>query len=122
MYEVSVSALFAAAAAAAAVRYGESEGYPERVMLIYDGLHYDAMAVAAFEGAPEELDITVAQVRDVMLVREAMLVISSCCCVHGSGSVCGGAKGAGSHSGAGLIRVTCVHVCRVSLVTCLHYW
>eukprot|EP00883_Tetradesmus_obliquus_P014352 jgi/Sobl393_1/7395/SZX61668.1 len=42
-------------------RYGESEGYAERVLLIYDGLHYDAMAVAAFEGAPEELDITVLQ-------------------------------------------------------------
>lgn len=44
------------------LRYGESEGYAERVLLIYDGLHYDAMAVAAFEGAPEELDITVLQV------------------------------------------------------------
>jgi ubiquitin thioesterase OTU1 len=33
-------------------------------MLIYDGLHYDAMAVAAFEGAPEDLDITVVQVRE----------------------------------------------------------
>lgn len=28
-------------------------------MLIYDGLHYDALAVGAFEGAPEDLDITV---------------------------------------------------------------
>ena len=28
-------------------------------MLIYDGLHYDALAVAAFEGAPEELDMTI---------------------------------------------------------------
>lgn len=28
-------------------------------MLIYDGLHYDALAVAAFEGAPEQLDVTV---------------------------------------------------------------
>lgn len=33
-------------------------GYSERVLLIYDGLHYDALAVAAFEGAPEELDVT----------------------------------------------------------------
>lgn len=31
-------------------------------MLIYDGLHYDSLAVAAFEGAPEDLDITVLQV------------------------------------------------------------
>lgn len=28
-------------------------------MLIYDGLHYDALAVAAFENAPEELDATI---------------------------------------------------------------
>jgi ubiquitin thioesterase OTU1 len=27
-------------------------------MVLYDGLHYDALAVAAFEGAPEELDVT----------------------------------------------------------------
>jgi hypothetical protein len=33
-------------------------GHTERAMLIYDGLHYDALAVSAFEGAPEELDIT----------------------------------------------------------------
>lgn len=26
--------------------YGQGEGYRERVMLIYDGLHYDALAVA----------------------------------------------------------------------------
>lgn len=43
-------------------RYGEQEGYEDRVMLIYDGLHYDALAVAAFDGAPEDLDITVLQV------------------------------------------------------------
>mmetsp|Transcript_4602 Transcript_4602/g.12813 ORF Transcript_4602/g.12813 Transcript_4602/m.12813 type:complete len:411 (-) Transcript_4602:78-1310(-) len=39
--------------------YGEGNGYDERVMVIYDGLHYDAMAMAAFEGAPEELDMTI---------------------------------------------------------------
>ena len=26
--------------------YGSGEGYQERVMLIYDGLHYDALALA----------------------------------------------------------------------------
>ncbi|CAK0785142.1 hypothetical protein CVIRNUC_008348 [Coccomyxa viridis] len=39
--------------------YGQDEDYSERVMLIYDGLHYDALAVAAFDKAPEEVDITV---------------------------------------------------------------
>ncbi|RVW99528.1 Ubiquitin thioesterase OTU1 [Vitis vinifera] len=65
--------------------YGQEAGYDERVMLIYDGLHYDALAVASkftigkgcyggpdysgtqagfssmspFDGAPEEFDQTV---------------------------------------------------------------
>ena len=26
--------------------YGQEHGYSERVMLLYDGLHYDAMALA----------------------------------------------------------------------------
>ena len=26
--------------------YGQDEGHSERVMLVYDGLHYDALAVA----------------------------------------------------------------------------
>ncbi|KDO62678.1 hypothetical protein CISIN_1g0286611mg, partial [Citrus sinensis] len=28
-------------------------------MLIYDGLHYDALAISPFEGAPEEFDQTI---------------------------------------------------------------
>lgn len=43
-------------------RYGEQDAYSERVMLIYDGLHYDSLAVAAFDGAPDDLDITILQV------------------------------------------------------------
>lgn len=39
--------------------YGQDAGYAERAMLIYDGLHYDALAVSMFEGAPEDLDITI---------------------------------------------------------------
>ncbi|GAX79038.1 hypothetical protein CEUSTIGMA_g6478.t1 [Chlamydomonas eustigma] len=39
--------------------YGADAGYAERVMLLYDGLHYDAMAVAAFRDAPEDLDVTI---------------------------------------------------------------
>lgn len=41
--------------------YGQADGYTERALLLYDGLHYDAMAQTAFEGAPEELDITIFQ-------------------------------------------------------------
>ncbi|KAK9856813.1 hypothetical protein WJX84_002815 [Apatococcus fuscideae] len=37
--------------------YGQDGGYGQQALLLYDGLHYDAMAVAAFDGAPKELDI-----------------------------------------------------------------
>jgi hypothetical protein len=33
-------------------------------MLAYDGLHYDALAVEAFRGAPEEVDITLFSTTD----------------------------------------------------------
>ncbi|MEW5306650.1 MAG: hypothetical protein WDW36_009102 [Sanguina aurantia] len=39
--------------------YGQDAGYTEQVMLLYDGLHYDALAVSAFEGAPETFDVTI---------------------------------------------------------------
>ncbi|KAM0896897.1 hypothetical protein ACQ4PT_022895 [Festuca glaucescens] len=38
--------------------YGQEKNYGERAMLIYDGLHYDALAMSPFEGAPEEFDQT----------------------------------------------------------------
>uniref|UniRef100_A0A7C9CMC8 Ubiquitin thioesterase OTU n=1 Tax=Opuntia streptacantha TaxID=393608 RepID=A0A7C9CMC8_OPUST len=43
--------------------YGQDRNYNERVMLIYDGLHYDALAMSPFEGAPEEFDQTIFAVR-----------------------------------------------------------
>jgi hypothetical protein len=39
--------------------YGQGTGLSERGMLIYDGLHYDALALAPCSGAPEETDITI---------------------------------------------------------------
>ncbi|XP_072954354.1 OVARIAN TUMOR DOMAIN-containing deubiquitinating enzyme 2 [Typha angustifolia] len=39
--------------------YGQGKKYDERVMLLYDGLHYDALAMSPFEGAPEEFDQTI---------------------------------------------------------------
>ncbi|KAL0286452.1 UNVERIFIED_CONTAM: OVARIAN TUMOR DOMAIN-containing deubiquitinating enzyme 2 [Sesamum angustifolium] len=39
--------------------YGQEKNFAERVMLIYDGLHYDALAMSPFEGAPEEFDQTI---------------------------------------------------------------
>ncbi|GAB4820059.1 hypothetical protein N2152v2_007105 [Parachlorella kessleri] len=39
--------------------YGQDGGYAERALVIYDGLHYDALAVAAHQGASEASDVTV---------------------------------------------------------------
>ncbi|MQL96900.1 hypothetical protein Taro_029578, partial [Colocasia esculenta] len=44
--------------------YGQDKKYNERVMLIYDGLHYDALAMSPAEGAPEEFDQTIFSVYD----------------------------------------------------------
>ncbi|KAK0600297.1 hypothetical protein LWI29_013519 [Acer saccharum] len=43
--------------------YGQEKKYSERVMLIYDGLHYDALAMSPFDEAPEEFDQTIFPVR-----------------------------------------------------------
>ena len=39
--------------------YGEGNGYTERVMVVYDGIHYDALAMAARPNAPEADDTRV---------------------------------------------------------------
>jgi len=39
--------------------YGEGEGYSQRVYLIYDGIHYDAVALNPIEDGPEDFDVTV---------------------------------------------------------------
>ncbi|KAG6790641.1 hypothetical protein POTOM_006804 [Populus tomentosa] len=44
--------------------YGQERTYSERVMLIYNGLHYDALAMSPCEGAPEEFDQTIFAVQN----------------------------------------------------------
>ncbi|KFM28485.1 Ubiquitin thioesterase OTU1 [Auxenochlorella protothecoides] len=52
--------------------YGsEHADYTERVLVLYDGLHYDALAVSPFPGAPEDMDATVFPV-DGRRTREVM--------------------------------------------------
>ncbi|XP_042485833.1 OVARIAN TUMOR DOMAIN-containing deubiquitinating enzyme 2 isoform X2 [Macadamia integrifolia] len=43
--------------------YGQDMKYQERVLLIYDGLHYDALAMSPFAEAPEEFDQTIFSVQ-----------------------------------------------------------
>lgn len=63
LYQGSTGAIHTQGLVCVLCRYNEEADYDEWVMLIYDGLHYDALAVSAFEGAPEELDITSLQVQ-----------------------------------------------------------
>lgn len=53
--------------------YGEDAGYDERVLLLYDGLHYDALALAQYPGAPEAMDVSILPVCDCR---------SMCICMH----------------------------------------
>lgn len=39
--------------------YGKDEGFTERAMLLYDGVHYDPLAISPGENMIEDLDITV---------------------------------------------------------------
>lgn len=38
-------------------RFGEDMSYTTRVLLLYDGLHYDPVTQSAFDGAPPEFDL-----------------------------------------------------------------
>eukprot|EP00931_Biecheleriopsis_adriatica_P104863 TRINITY_DN79480_c0_g1_i1.p1 TRINITY_DN79480_c0_g1~~TRINITY_DN79480_c0_g1_i1.p1 ORF type:complete len:288 (+),score=54.22 TRINITY_DN79480_c0_g1_i1:52-915(+) len=38
--------------------YGEGQGYSKRCMLIYDGIHYDSLALSPDKDAPEAADLT----------------------------------------------------------------
>ncbi|KAI3936737.1 hypothetical protein MKW92_050280 [Papaver armeniacum] len=44
--------------------YGEDQKYTERVLLIYDGRHYDALAISPAYGVSEEFDQTVFPVQE----------------------------------------------------------
>eukprot|EP00899_Mesostigma_viride_P002098 jgi/Mesvir1/1188/Mv17682-RA.2 len=39
--------------------YGQGSGYRERVFLMYDGIHYDALGLSLFEGSPDDALVTV---------------------------------------------------------------
>jgi ubiquitin thioesterase OTU1 len=47
--------------------YGQGEGYSERVMLVYDGLHYDALAVAAGVGTSESRDVVSMNIKNAKM-------------------------------------------------------
>eukprot|EP00455_Lapot_gusevi_P000174 TRINITY_DN10072_c0_g1_i1.p1 TRINITY_DN10072_c0_g1~~TRINITY_DN10072_c0_g1_i1.p1 ORF type:complete len:134 (+),score=6.90 TRINITY_DN10072_c0_g1_i1:212-613(+) len=54
--------------------YGEDKGYSKRVFVLYDGIHYDALALSPSEGAAESLDQTIFDVEDPFVVAKALEV------------------------------------------------
>jgi hypothetical protein len=95
-------------------------------MLLYDGLHYDAMAVAAFDGAPEELDVTILQVCGVQQRGvPVMCVLSKEPGTGARGSACFVLSSATidwpcEHAAASRrpLALACVHVCVPTLRCC----
>eukprot|EP01135_Chromosphaera_perkinsii_P004307 Nk52_evm19s276 gene=Nk52_evmTU19s276 len=53
-------------------RFGEDANYKERVFVIYDGIHYDAIAVASSSSAPESKDKTVFSADDQLTFSKAV--------------------------------------------------
>lgn len=45
--------------------YAQDKPYQEFCMLLYDGIHYDALAVSPFPDAPEDFDMTLFPMRDL---------------------------------------------------------
>lgn len=55
--------------------YGQGQNFAQRVLLVYDGLHYDPMAKVLFDGAPEELDVTVFETGDEAAMAQARALV-----------------------------------------------
>ncbi len=56
--------------------FGQERGYSQRAFLLYDGIHYDALACVLFAGAPQDLDVTLFDVSDEAAVSMATCVAS----------------------------------------------
>jgi ubiquitin thioesterase OTU1 len=59
-------------------RYGEGRGYKQCVHLIYDGIHYDALALSILEDVPpdsEDFDVTVFSPEDGYMEGQAKNVV-----------------------------------------------
>ncbi|KAJ3416929.1 Mitochondrial carrier protein ymc2 [Chytridiales sp. JEL 0842] len=58
-------------------RFGEGKGYERRVVVMYTGIHYDAVVVTPAEGAPQEFDVTSFDVADGDEVLDAAVRLAS---------------------------------------------
>eukprot|EP00929_Paragymnodinium_shiwhaense_P100235 TRINITY_DN6241_c0_g1_i1.p1 TRINITY_DN6241_c0_g1~~TRINITY_DN6241_c0_g1_i1.p1 ORF type:complete len:233 (+),score=20.51 TRINITY_DN6241_c0_g1_i1:62-700(+) len=51
--------------------FGEDKGYKQRVLLMYDGIHYDVLVRELFPGAPQEMDVTIFDTNDQVAMDQA---------------------------------------------------
>lgn len=56
--------------------YGTEEGYQKRVYVIYDGIHYDALAFTYDEWLPETQDVTIFSPRDDAVLQKSARLCS----------------------------------------------
>jgi len=57
--------------------YGEGKSYRQRVYLVYDGLHYDALGLNFSPDGPEEFDMTVFSPQDSYVFNNALAIVRS---------------------------------------------
>lgn len=55
--------------------YGQGEGYAKQIFIMYDGIHYDAIAQIAMENAPMEKDVTQFDAKDASKLDSAMVLV-----------------------------------------------
>jgi ubiquitin thioesterase OTU1 len=53
---------------------GEDRHYKNRVMVIYNGIHYDALVLSPYPGAPNESDITLFSSEDDAILAQALAI------------------------------------------------
>eukprot|EP01134_Creolimax_fragrantissima_P007856 CFRG7856T1 len=53
-------------------RFGSDCDYKQRIMIIYDGVHYDALALTPWTGAPQEQDTTVFSTSDDGILKKCL--------------------------------------------------
>ncbi|EFA81226.1 C2H2-type zinc finger-containing protein [Heterostelium album PN500] len=53
-------------------RYGEDRNYSQRVFVIYDGIHYDALALCPYENGSENYDKTIFATTDEATLKKAI--------------------------------------------------
>ena len=56
-------------------RFGESENYSQRCLLVYSGIHYDALSLSPLPDAPEAFHTTVFPVHDDSVLDAARVLV-----------------------------------------------